>query len=345
MALRRARSGAERRRSPATIALVVALVASIGLSACTGSSPKSSAATRAPGPTVTTTSSSTAPRASTTAPAAPCSRPHAPGQTSETFDFKGVARTYQLYVPPSYRGTKAVPVVFNFHGYGSNAVQQMVYGNFKPLADRNDFLIVAPDGQGARRHYNLTSEKGLQNDIAMVSALLDHIEATLCIDTARVFSTGMSDGGAMTSLLACLASDRFAAFGAVAVEFYRTGCGGSRPISIVAFHGTADPIVPFGGGKEAASGSTLGPAPTAMAGWAEHDHCDAKFVDTRVGSEVRRRTWSGCDGSSSVVFYIIDGGGHTWPGSIAVARFGMTTQQVDASDTIWAFFAAHPLGS
>jgi polyhydroxybutyrate depolymerase len=258
--------------------------------------------------------------------------------------YEGVARTYQLYVPKAYRGTTAVPLVFDFHGYGSNAVQQMVYGNFKPLADQHDFLIVAPDGQGASRHFNLTNEKGLQNDIAMVLALLDHLEATFCVDAYRVYSTGMSDGGAITSVLACLASDRFAAFGAVAVEVYFKGCGGKRAVSIVAFHGTADPVVAFNGrGGTGPNAAALGPAPAAMAGWAEHDHCDAAFVDTRLGTEVRRRTLSGCDGSSAVVFYIIDGGGHTWPGSIPIARFGLTTKQIDASDTIWAFFEAHPL--
>ena len=95
--------------------------------------------------------------------------------------------------------------MFDFHGFGSNAVQQMVYGNFKPEADRDDFLIVAPDGQvPADRHFNLTGEKGLQNDVQMVGALLDHIEATFCVDTHRVYATGMSDGGAMTSVLACM---------------------------------------------------------------------------------------------------------------------------------------------
>jgi polyhydroxybutyrate depolymerase len=114
----------------------------------------------------------------------------------------------------------------------------------------------------------------------------------------------------------------------------------------VAFHGTADPVVPFNGGKvRCCGGATLGSAPDAMAGWAAHDHCDAAFVDTRLGSEVRRRTWSGCDAKSAVVFYIIDGGGHTWPGSVAVQRLGATTRQIDASATIWAFFATHPLQS
>jgi polyhydroxybutyrate depolymerase len=223
-------------------------------------------------------------------------------------------------------------------------VRQMAYGNFKPIADEHDFLIVAPDGQGASRHFNLTGEQGLQNDITMVLALLDHIEATFCVDTDRVYSTGMSDGGAMTSVLACVASNRFAAFGAVAVEVYRTSCGGKQPVSIMAFHGTADPVVAFNGGAGTGLGAaTLGPAPATMAAWAAHDHCNPAFLDTRLGTQVRRRTWSGCDGSSAVIFYIIDGGGHTWPGSIPIARFGATTTQIDASDTIWAFFAAHPL--
>lgn len=332
---------------------VVTLASAVLAASCSSSSPRSSAATTTGSPissgavsttTVSTTTASTLSPASTTTSAGACTRPHAAGRFAQTFDYRGVARTYQLYVPRAYRGTTDVPVVFDFHGYGSNALQQMVYGNFMSLAERHNFLIVAPDGQGAARHFNLNGEKGLQNDITMVSALLDHIESTFCVDTDRVFSTGMSDGGATTSVLACVASNRFAAFGAVAVEIYRAGCGGTRPVSIMAFHGTADPVVPFNGGRvSCCGGAVIGSAPAAMAGWAAHDHCNPAFVDTRLGSQVRRRTWSGCDGSSSVVFYMIDGGGHTWPGSIPVASLGLTTTQINASDTIWAFFAAHPL--
>jgi polyhydroxybutyrate depolymerase len=255
-----------------------------------------------------------------------------------------MARTYQLYVPRKYTGTANVPVVFDFHGFGSNAVQQMVYGNYKPEADRDDFLIVAPDGQVPdNRHFNLTSEKGLQNDVQMVGALLDHIEATFCVDRSRVYATGMSDGGAMTSVLACTMSNRFAAFGAVAVII---ACGGTRPVPIMAFSGTADPVVPFNGGKvSCCGGASLGAAPDAMARWAAHDHCATTFSEVRLGTEVRRRTWNGCAPGSAAVFYIIDGGGHTWPGSIHIASLGKTTDQIDASATIWDFFKSHPLPS
>jgi polyhydroxybutyrate depolymerase len=285
--------------------------------------------------------STTTPVPTTCAP-----RPHAPGQFSQTFEFENVARTYQLYVPPAYRGTTAVPVVFDFHGFGSNAVQQMVYGNFEPLARRNDFLIVAPDGQNADsgRHFNLTGEKGLQNDIAMVLALLDHIEATFCVDHARVYATGMSDGGGVSSVLACLGPNRFAAFGPVAVQVYRPGCAGKYPVAMVAFHGTADRIVPYTDAEvTCCGGARLGAVPTTMAQWAAHDHCNPTFIDVRLGTQVERRTWTGCEGTSSIVLYSIIGGGHTWPGSIPIPTFGLTTDQINASDTIWAFFAAHPL--
>ncbi len=317
------REGVERTRHARLAAALV--VAAVAAGACSGSKHPAGAPT-------------------STAGAGGCDRPHAAGLSAQSFVFDGARRTYQLYVPARYDGHHAVPVVFEFHGYSSDAFQQVVYGDFRPLADRDGFLIVAPDGQGDPRHFNLTAEPGLQDDVAMVMALLDHVTATFCVDTRRFYATGMSDGGAMTSVLACQHPDRFGAFGAVAVVLYLPGCGGSRPVAIAAFSGTADPIVPFEGGRvRCCGGATLGAAPAAMAGWAGHDGCAATPTDTTLGTEVVRRTWTGCRGGA-VTFYIIEGGGHTWPGAaIPVPFLGLTTHQVDASSTIWAFFAAHPL--
>jgi polyhydroxybutyrate depolymerase len=313
--------------------VVVVLVAFAAIVACSDSKKPSATAS-----SISAASSSAAPE---------CARPHPAGQTTETLDFQGQSRTYELYVPAAYGGARNVPVVFDFHGFGSNAKQQIVYGNFKPEANRDDFLIVAPDGQvtPAGRHFNLGNESGLQNDVAMVGALLDHLEATLCVDTTRVYATGMSDGGGMTSVLACVAADRFAAFGPVAVLLFIPNCNPGRPIPFTAFMGTADPIVPFDGGKvNCCGGSMLAAAPDTMAKWAAYDGCGAAFTDERLGTEVRKRTWPGCPGAAPT-FYIIDGGGHTWPGGIPVARLGVTTTQIDASATLWDFFKSHSLPS
>jgi polyhydroxybutyrate depolymerase len=56
-----------------------------------------------------------------------------------------------------------------------------------------------------------------------------------------------------------------------------------------------------------------------------------------------RRTWSGCAKSSATIHYIIEGGGHTWPGSIPIKSLGLTTKQIDASSIIWKFFSAYSL--
>lgn len=316
--------------------------------ACSSSSPRA-ASSSAPSTTESTTSPATdaATTSTTVAHVTACERPHASGQSTESFDFDGEQRTYEIYVPTSYDGSTHVPLVLNFHGFGSNAKQQMIYGNFKRQADRDGFVVVAPEGQtrgGGGRHFNLTGERGLQNDVLMVGALLDHLERELCIDRTRIDSTGMSDGGAMTSVLACVMPNRIAAFAPVAVIVYRPGCGGKMPVPIMGTMGTADPVVPFNGGNvRCCGGVPLGSAPDAMAGWAAHDGCNATYTDTRTAPDVRKRVWHGCNGDSEVVFNIVDGGGHTWPGSIPVPRLGKTTTNLDASEEIWRFFERHPL--
>jgi len=318
---------------------VVALLALLALATAACSTSTSHSAALPPSSTTSTTASAPA----TTATGV-CTRPHPSGQTTQAFLFDGRIRTYQLYVPPAYTGGRAVPVVFNFHAFGSNAREQMVYGNFKPEADQYDFLIVAPDGQvPGDRHFNLTGEPGLQNDVQMVDALLDRIESQFCVDPRRVFSTGMSDGGGMTSALACTMYTRFAAFAPVALQAYRPGCGGNAAIPIEAFKGTADPIVPYNGGVTRCCGhQVVGSAPKAMASWAAHNGCTG-YTDTMIGNDVSKRVWTGCRTRGNVIFYRVIGGGHTWPGSIPIGLLGKTTNAISASELIWQFFQAHPL--
>ena len=95
------------------------------------------------------------PTTTTIAPSCASGRSHAAGQTEEHITVEGVDRTYLLYVPASYRGDTNVAVVFDFHGFGSSAAQQIAYGNFRPLADRDGFIVAAPDGQGIPRHFTL----------------------------------------------------------------------------------------------------------------------------------------------------------------------------------------------
>ncbi|MBK6993805.1 MAG: hypothetical protein IPH31_02355 [Lewinellaceae bacterium] len=65
---------------------------------------------------------------------------------SGTIQSGGLTREYMLYIPAAYTGNTAVPLVFNLHGYTSNNEAQAFYGDFRPIADTANFLIVLPNG-------------------------------------------------------------------------------------------------------------------------------------------------------------------------------------------------------
>jgi polyhydroxybutyrate depolymerase len=122
-------------------------------------------------------------------------------------------------------------------------------------------------------------------------------------------------------------------------------------VPVLAFHGTADPIVPYNGGPVNAGISQLlhlsaPPIEDAVRQWAQHDRCNLTPAIEQVTAHVRHIVYSGCQQSASAELYSIDGGGHTWPGSAidaSPAVLGPTTHEINATDLIWEFFAAHPM--
>lgn len=262
--------------------------------------------------------------------------------------FAGAERTYLVHVPASYSGDDRVPVVFSFHGHGSNAAAQLAYADLRPIAEREGFLVVAPNGQGSPPHFTLLgATETAADDVLFAVALLDQLGKEFCIDEDRVFATGMSNGGALSAVLACRAADRFAAAGAVAAVVYIPPCQtkatpAATPAPIVAMMGDADPVVPFAGGRVNCCGNPTIPATeVTMASFGERSGCDG-FVDERIGERIRHRKWTGCDASAAVELYVIEGGGHTWPGAaidLASRGLGATTDELDASEVLWEFFA------
>lgn len=224
-----------------------------------------------------------------------------------------------------------------------------------------EFIGVAPSGLlNGPTPYWLAAPSVVNHDITFIDDLLDTLESELCVDTRRVYSTGMSNGAQMSSLLACRLPNRITAVAPVAgVEFYDV-CHG-RPVPVIAFHGTADPIVTYeGGGLNAATIANInfwkGNVPSglpvhhgvdaAMQTWAAHNGCDPVPVEVRISPEVRRREWRHC--RADTILYIVDGGGHSWPGKPVPAfeaMFGHTTTDIDASTLIFEFFRKQRLTS
>jgi polyhydroxybutyrate depolymerase len=266
------------------------------------------------------------------------------GDNVRSLHFAGLDRGYILHLPPDYDNEDAFrPLVLNLHGYGSNARNQAAYSRLHAKADEAGFIVVTPDGAGTPQQWNNLQLDGLPDDVAFISELLDQLEETLCIDSERVYATGISNGSAFAQRLACLLPDRIAGVAAVAAHVYPVVCNGTAPVPIIAFHGTADACVPYEGGVTTCGRGNLPvpPVETAAASWAKHNGCASEPAHTQVSEHVRAIKYSGCTDNADVVLYAVEGGGHTWPGSVDVPRLGAVTSEVDATDLMWEFFEAH----
>jgi polyhydroxybutyrate depolymerase len=255
------------------------------------------------------------------------------------------SRTYILHIPTGYDGTTVTPVVLAFHGFGLNANQMADYTRLSALSDQRRFILVTPDGSGTPQHWNWRKASSDPDDVRFVSDLLAKLGTDLCLDPDRMFAVGFSDGAAMSRVLACDLADRFAAIGVVASPI--VPCVAAVPM--IAFHGTADPLVPFEGGVVSAAvggGGTFPPVRRSVSEWARALGCDGLPTISRPAATVELSTFIRCRlGDGDVLLYTLLGGGHTWPGSapLPAAQYGDTNADVDATAAIWEFFAAHLL--
>ena len=201
-------------------------------------------------------------------PCVPESLPGTGADMARTISSGGNEYEYLVYVPGGLDGP--APLVLNFHGLGGDGPGQARYTAYRELAEREGFVVIHPsglliDGSQGFRSWELAQEAGLnpqldaeRDDLQFVRDLLDEVMAHFCIDSDRVYSTGMSNGGGFSSRLACELADRIAAAFAVTLVTHPEDCAPSRPLAFAAVHGTDDDIVPFYGTGES---PVCGPRP------------------------------------------------------------------------------------
>ncbi|MFG1946349.1 alpha/beta hydrolase family esterase [Nonomuraea sp. NPDC048826] len=265
-----------------------------------------------------------------------------------TIEFAGLKRVFLLALPD---GDGPHPVLLNLHGLGSNAREQAAYSRLPRVGAGRGYIVATP--QVAKDRFAWTLPNGLgPDDTGFLGALLDRLEQRLCVDRRREFAAGLSYGGGMAAALACGLEGRLAGVAVVGGLSLVTPCPDPPPVTLVAFHGTADRAVPYGGGhplrdstgdlRKLADMVTLPPVPRTAEGWAAALGCPQPVVSSPVRS-VRLRAWDGCEQGAAVRLYTIDGGGHTWPGPIEVPRLGATVRGLDATALILdAFDSAQP---
>lgn len=261
----------------------------------------------------------------------------------------GIDRSYIIYIPENYNPEVAVPLLLNFHGYGSNAFEQMNYGDFRSIADTAGFIIVHPEGtlHNGITHWNVGGWTigSTVDDIGFTNSLIDSLGLLYNIDNERVYSTGMSNGGFMSFLLACQLGNRIAAIasvtGSMTPETYND-CDPSHPTPILQIHGTADGTVPYNGQLWTTAINDV------LDYWVSYNNCnttpeiiDIPDIDPNDGSTVEHFTWSDGDNSVNTEHFKVSGGGHTWPGSI----FGGsgTNKDINASIEAWNFLSRYDI--
>lgn len=352
-------------------AILVALLTLLASAGCGGGDDDGSATTTtsAPAPSSegaaddTTTTSEAGPADGPAVPSPGCDggaateeveveRRDVPGTTGD----EGAPRWYLLTAPAD---EVPLPLVVDFHGLSEGATVHAQHTMMGELGLDEGFVTAFPNGTGSPVRWQASGADS--PELPFVDALLDDIGAVRCIDTSRVYATGLSNGAMMTSLMACFRADRFAAFAPVAGLTSFEDCEPSDPEAILTFHGTVDPILLFNGGVGDLSVITGGDGPdmevpeadldgegypATAREWAEVLGCDPEPTDEEVTDELLERTWS-CPPGSELTFVIVRGGGHTWPGSEFSEQIGNivgpTTFDIDASQASWEMFQRHQL--
>ena len=283
-----------------------------------------------------------------------------PGDHTRTLQVDGRTRTYLVHVPPSYHGAKPVPLVLAFHGGATDAAFMSRFCGLNDKADQAGFIVVYPNGTGefprlltwnagsccgfARRHQ--------VDDVSFTRAILEDMASVAAVDGKRVFATGISNGGMMAYRLAAELADRISAVAPVAGTLCLDAPRPVRPVSVIHFHGTLDEFVPIAGGRGPRSMSQADflPVDEAIRTWVEINGCRREPIITELPKTaddrmtVVRQEYAARRDGTSVVLYVIHGGGHTWPGrSTRIAMLGPSTLNISANDLLWEFFEKHPM--
>jgi polyhydroxybutyrate depolymerase len=276
----------------------------------------------------------------------------AAGESTMTLESSGGLRDAILHVPAAYDPTVGAMLVVNYHGFSSNSWEEELLTFMDTSADAHDFIVAYPDGIASS--WNAGTCCGVSwtdsvDDVQFTKDLLAKIASEYCIDPARIYATGMSNGAFLSHRLGCEMADVFAAIAPVAgvMGIPDDECKPSRPIPVLDFHGTADPVVPFAGGAPITP--LLGAfvqfdsVADTIALWRSLDSCLAAPALIYSTGDATCTDFGGCRGGAEVVQCVIDGGGHTWPGGLPIPPLGKTSTDISATDTMVDFFLAHPM--
>jgi polyhydroxybutyrate depolymerase len=288
------------------------------------------------------------------------------GRHTVSIKVGNLEREYIVHVPTGYGNSKPVPVVIMCHGGGGTGKAAITETKWNEKADGIGFLAVFPEATRPNmsapanfRNNGQTWNDGSgrfqakANDVEFISVMIDDLIAKFNVDPKRIYATGFSNGASMAFRLGVELSQRIAAIAPVAGALWVAQPKVSRPISMLYITGRQDPLNPLNGGmpRILESNTPLGgkakpPVAEHIAKWIAMLHCPAQPEVVYDRDGIKGVRYAPCDGQAEVLFYTIDGMGHTWPGGFSIlpeSWVGKLTHKIKANDLIWDFFKRHQL--
>ncbi len=278
--------------------------------------------------------------------------------------YDGLQRSYWEYVPAKLQEAKdAYPLVIVLHGGGGTGKYMIALTRFNRLATEQGFMVVYPEAiekrwNDGRNFQEYKSQRENIDDVGFISALIDRLATQYPVDLERVYVAGISNGAMMTHRLATDLSAKISAAAMVAgniPENYFSKGIPSKPVPIIIMNGTEDQLMPWKGGELGFNKGRVVSTEQTVNFWRKYNKCETSGQtvykpdrDPNDGTRVRVDSYKNKDGKTMVMLYVIEGGGHTWPGAppqlpqapqaIPKEAVGLMSSDISGSDEIYNFF-------
>lgn len=175
--------------------------------------------------------------------------PETPALIDECMEFDGLERCWFTHIPSGYDPQVQHPLLVNLHGFGGTNSELYNYSQFDAIAEAHNVVVMYP--QGIENSWNAgwccgeAKDSGI-DDVGFILSAIEAVQANHSIDASRIYSTGHSNGCAMTHKLANEASSTLAAAGCMALYLLEDPHPSYTPVSLIEVHGVLDAVIPYG---------------------------------------------------------------------------------------------------
>ena len=258
----------------------------------------------------------------------------------------GLFREFIKYVPQSVnQNGESAPIVFVLHGYTSYDDWIFNYANFQTQADEHGFILIYPQGSiyqpTQATHWNVGgwTSQSTTDDIDFIDSMIDYLDSNYLVNLNRIYSTGMSNGGFMSYVLACQLSHRIAGIASVTGSMTNETfdeCDAKHPTAVMQIHGARDFTVPYEGNNN------MKPIDDVMEYWVNYNACNVMpseiIIEDNDGDGLggTLSVYADCMNDVSVQLYYLEGLGHQWPSIEGTRVF-----DIDSASVIWEFFSKY----